>query len=159
MKFSVIVYKRNVPLICNVHAVFKGYEKFTVESLMTKDCLLLKANSPNNSEFSNKKCARFTESIEEPQCMSEFRFENRSFHCVLMHFDYRVPSTAIRQPLPTKPSNGTFGNLGRTYSMTHFILFHGIFYGENHGKTSHCLSMPRTLLLMKHTLAVLAGLL
>ena len=63
--------------------------------------LLLKANSSKNPEFSYEKYARFSiESIEEPECMSEFRAEKRTFHCLLMLSDYRTPSIAIREPLP-----------------------------------------------------------
>ena len=65
--------------------------------------LLLKANSSKNPEFSYEKYARFRiESIEEPECLSEFRVEKKeTFHCLLTHFDYLILSTAIREPLPT----------------------------------------------------------
>lgn len=64
--------------------------------------LLLKANSSKNPEFSYEKYARFSiESIEEPECLSEFRVAKKDVPLLLMHFDYLIPSTAIRELLPT----------------------------------------------------------
>ena len=52
--------------------------------------LLLGENLSKNQEFSYEKYARFSiERIEEPECMSEFRVEKRTFHSWL-----RLPDTS-----------------------------------------------------------------
>ena len=54
--------------------------------------LLLKANSSKNPEFSYEKYARFRiESIEEPECMSEFRVEKKDLP--LLADALRLPDT------------------------------------------------------------------
>ena len=95
--------------------------------------LLLKATSSKNQEFSYEKYARSVSRVlRSPSACPSLELK-KTFHCLLMHFDYRTLSTAIREPLLTKPSNRTRGNLGQTDSKykIHFILLHGIFYGEN----------------------------
>ena len=54
--------------------------------------LLLKANSSKNPEFSYEKYARFSiESIEEPECLSEFRVEKKDLP--LLADALRLPDT------------------------------------------------------------------
>ena len=85
--------------------------------------------------------------------MSEFRVQNRTFHCLLMHFDYRTPSTAIREPLPTKPSNGTHLQTEHSATWAKRTVRHILSYFIEFStvKTilkshcSHCLSTARSL--------------
>ena len=153
-KFSVIVYKRNVPLICNMQAVFKGYEKFTIESLMTKDwCHTRKCC------YYWRRIRQITQSFRTKNTRDLPRVSRNPSACLSLEFK-TVPSTvcwctSITGHLPLQSENRCQQNQATEHSatwakrtvrrilsyFTEFSTVKTIF--KSH--CSHCLSTARSL--------------